>query len=116
MYVPEKIIMEHSGHISRGVQSYERTTALQQRVVSDVLSDITTTSSVTTNCNDARSTALVSIDDNSNEEFLDKLFSCVPCASTSASANRCDDTDVQKAFQFSNMQGCTFKVTIYNPQ
>ena len=36
--VPEKVIMERSGHLSReGVQGYERTTIKQQQVVCDIL-------------------------------------------------------------------------------
>ena len=38
--VPEKLIMERSGHLSiSGVRSYERTTSEQQKSVSDVLSN-----------------------------------------------------------------------------
>ena len=42
--VPEKIIMERSGHLSiSGVHSYERTTCLQQKQVSDVLTSSSST-------------------------------------------------------------------------
>ena len=41
--VPEKLIMERSGHIStEGVRAYERTTAEQKQHISDVLSCVET--------------------------------------------------------------------------
>lgn len=37
-HVPEKLIMEHSGHLSRdGISSYERTTPAQEKFLSDIL-------------------------------------------------------------------------------
>ena len=44
---PENIIMEQSGHLSKeGVHSYEKTSESQKKEVSDILSDITRSSTV----------------------------------------------------------------------
>ena len=92
--VPEKIIMEQSGHLSKeGVRSYERTTAAQQKDVSDSLSDITSSSRVNSSRSDAfaipRSDTLPVVpqanvpDQHDPWEGLDELFSAVPEPSTS---------------------------------
>ena len=44
--VPEKLTIEQSGHLSKeGVRSYKHTTGAQLKGISDILSDITSTSS-----------------------------------------------------------------------
>ena len=84
--LPEKIIMEQSGHLSTdGVHSYERTTELQRKAESDVLTDVTTSRN------------------NSALSEIDKLMLSIPdpvLKTTGGGAN---------SFTFENMQGCTFK-------
>ena len=115
--------MEQSGHLSKeGVRSYERTTAAQQKDVSDSLSDITSSSRV----NSSRSDALAVVPHPRSDtlpvvpqatvpgqhdpwEGHNELFSAVPDPSTSiAKLNT-----VQKNIQFQNMQGCTFNFSIH---
>ena len=56
--VPENIIMEQSGHLSKeGVRSYEKTSESQKKDVSDILSDITRHSTV----NSAAATAVTPV-------------------------------------------------------
>ena len=112
--VPEKIIMEQSGHLSKeGIRSYERTTAAQEKAVSDILSDITATSS--SQMNSLSDTLAVvpatkAVQSAANtppsEEWLDGLFSAVP-------EPPCEQKDsAQKIFQFQHMQGCTINLSI----
>ena len=56
--VPENVIMEQSGHLSKeGVRSYKKTSESQKKEASDILSDITYSSTV----NSATVTAVTTV-------------------------------------------------------
>uniref|UniRef100_A0A1X7V1V6 ZMYM2-like/QRICH1 C-terminal domain-containing protein n=1 Tax=Amphimedon queenslandica TaxID=400682 RepID=A0A1X7V1V6_AMPQE len=94
--VPEKIIMERSGHLSiSGVCSYERTTCLQQKQVSDVLTSSSTYDPV-------------EVKDESNGSGGKENMSDVTDVPVSDQVG-----DVMKSFNFESVKGCTFNFNFY---
>ena len=120
--IPEKLIMEQSGHLSKeGVRSYERTTDVQMKHVSDVLSDISCSSKVNT-CNPkvAKPGSTSTTVDTQEWDQLDEFFKSIPEDVTSnpdqkpmpcASMQKPDPSDLLKGFKFGQVQGCTFNFT-----
>ena len=97
------MIMEQSGHLStEGVRCYERTTALQQKSLSNALSNITNNPAVPIR---NQSSSNVNAEPDGWEKF-DHIFSSVQDPSYK------QVQEVQKAFNFQNMEGCTFNINI----
>ena len=104
--------MEQSGHLSNeGVRSHEKMSESQKKKGSDILSDITHSSTV----NSATVTAVTPVsrqipwDADSLGDGLDDLFKDVPDVRTTVQ----HPSHALKGFQFQNMQGCTFNFRTY---
>ena len=92
--VPEKLIMERSGHLSKeGVRSYERTTTQQIQSICKTLS----TPAGTTYEGDAKPT------DDSNQQI--KVEDTKPVK---------EESDPLRQMNFQGLTGCTFNINMYN--
>ena len=73
--VPEKLIMERSGHLSvEGIHSYERTSDAQRQVVSKVLSDSSASSKTTSSftvCSQSNSVSKFVTSSLANKEIVE---------------------------------------------
>ena len=92
--------MEQSGYLSsEGVRSYERTTDIQRKKVSDILTDVTT--------------SVQNSDDKLDE--VDRMMLALPTDSlVDKSENPPSFGSVPKSMHFENMQGCTFTFCLQN--
>lgn len=104
--VPEKLIMERSGHLSlSGLLTYERTTVAQKKAVCDTLLGMPMQESVASY---SKKTTLESgIDDPRTD---DKIPASVNEASEALSKD--EIPDAMRNMQFTNMTGCTFNFTL----
>ena len=93
--IPEKLIMERSGHLSReGLASYERTTPAQQKAVCKTLST-------------AAETKPLPMDKIKTEDSVSE------CTTPKTSPLKQEDNnplDMMKKMQFSHLSGCTFNI------
>ena len=112
--VPEKLIMERSGHISReGVTSYERTTPAQQKAVCKMLSNVPEKPSPSADgiplpevhSLDATSSHSHPPPTIKQEDAID-----TPTAVDIPTAVQENASDIMKKLQFSNMTSCTFNI------
>ena len=105
--VPEKLIMERSGHLSTaGVRSYERTTPEQKKVVSDLLAKVSSGG-----CGDRKPLAPANklVDCTSIDKVCEKPD--IGSKTLSNDKENMDTADqvsgILKHFNFEKMDGCT---------
>ena len=120
--VPEKLIMERSGHLSRdGVMSYERTTAAQQKALCATLSGSSSSNSINPNV------ALAAMKQEGPPESTSSTYQPNPVKQEGGPEHACvkreeldarapGDTkqadDLLKKLQFNHMTGCTFNISL----
>ena len=112
--VPEKIIMEHSGHLSMsGVRSYEHTSEYQKKTVSDVLSS----SSISFDGDRKPLSDIVNAETSVKKETTSEppkddsyLTTISPSSDDPSNKENASSkvSEVMKHFTFGNVDGCTF--------
>lgn len=104
--VPEKIIMERSGHLSTsGVRSYERTSDFQKKSVSDALSSSTSMGFQSRKPLNVINSTTDSLNETVKTEDVDGASSS---AHWENKENVARVSDVMKQFSFGNLDACTF--------
>ena len=106
--VQEKIIMEQSGHLSRdGVRVYERITNQQQKEVSDILSDVTFSSTV--NASVDKPIPEICVPEFQPSSSVTKELIGLPRVPASATSGfHHFPESVSQPFTIQNVHGCTF--------
>lgn len=103
--VPEKLIMERSGHLSRaGVMSYEHTTPGQEKAVCRTLGSEPEQPLCTTNTSLPKPPL----------DMLDSYLGIHTTATSSIQVKQEDNTralDMMQKMQFNNMTNCTLNIT-----
>ena len=120
--VPDKLIMERSGHLSvSGLLPYEHSTIAQKKAVCDTLLGVPMMgvcnkekkpeAKSTATCK-SKNTALESATDDDIIRSVESGTNAAPEKQASETSNKEDMADVMRKMQFSNMTGCTFNFTM----